>query len=70
MITRTKGVVKTKDASDLNLGKSKHEAFMQLLQLEEYQTGSEIMQSLNIYFIVEGKAEKKSLSTMAWPFIT
>ena len=42
LVTRTRGVVKTQDASDLNLGKSKHDAFMQLLQLEEYQTGSEI----------------------------
>ncbi len=43
LVTRTKGVVKTRDASELNLGKSKHDAFMQLLQLEEYQTGSEII---------------------------
>ncbi len=43
LVTRTKGVVKTRDAFELNLGKSKHGAFMQLLQLEEYQTGSEII---------------------------
>lgn len=43
LVTRTKGVVKTRDASELNLGRSKHDAFMQLLQLEEYQTGSEII---------------------------
>ncbi len=42
LVTRNKGVVKTHNASELNLGKSKHDAFMQLLQLEEYQTGSEI----------------------------
>jgi len=43
LVTRTKGVVKTRDASELNLGRSKHDAFMQLLQLEEYHTGSEII---------------------------
>lgn len=43
LVTRTEGVVKTRDASDLNLGRSRHDAFMQLLQLEEYQTGSEII---------------------------
>ena len=43
LATRTKGIVKTRAASELNLGKSKHDAFMQLLQLEEYQTGSEII---------------------------
>lgn len=42
LVTRTQGVVKTTDASQLNIGKSKHEAFMQLLQLEEYQTGIEM----------------------------
>lgn len=42
LVVRNKGVVTTRDASELNLGKSKHDAFMQLLQLEEYQTGSEI----------------------------
>lgn len=43
LVTRTKGVVNTTDAAELNLGKSKHDAFMQLLQLEEYQTGSAII---------------------------
>ncbi len=41
IVTRTGGVVKTHDAADLNLGRSKHEAFMQLLQRPEYQTGTE-----------------------------
>ena len=41
LVTRNKGIVKTHNASELNLGKSKHDAFMQLIQLEEYQTGSE-----------------------------
>lgn len=42
LVTRNAGVVKIHDAADFNLGKSKHDAFMQLIQLEEYQTGSEI----------------------------
>ena len=41
LVTRNASVVKTHDLTKFNLGKSKHEAFMQLLQLEEYQTGSE-----------------------------
>ena len=41
LVTRTTGIVKTHDISEYNFGKSKHSAFMQLLQLEEYQTGSE-----------------------------
>mgnify|MGYP000479810266 CR=1 FL=1 len=43
LVTRTEGIVHTRNATELNLGKSKHDAFMQLLQLEEYQTGSEII---------------------------
>ncbi len=43
LVTRNAGVVKTHSASEYNLGKSKHDAFMQLLQLEAYQTGSEVI---------------------------
>jgi len=41
LVTRTKGVVKTHPPTEFNIGKSKHDAFMQLIQLEEYQTGIE-----------------------------
>jgi len=41
LVTRTKGVVKTHNPDKYNIGKSKHDAFMQLIQLEEYQTGIE-----------------------------
>lgn len=43
IVTRTAGVVRTLNASELNLGRSKHDAFMQLMQLEEYQTGREVV---------------------------
>ena len=43
LVTRDGGVVKTHPASKFNLGKSKHDAFMQLLQLDAYQTGSELI---------------------------
>jgi predicted ATPase len=39
IVTRSKGVVKTHKADQFEIGKSKHEAFMQLIQLEEYKTG-------------------------------
>lgn len=39
LVTRNRGVIQTHVAKDFNLGNSKHDAFMQLLQLEEYQTG-------------------------------
>ncbi len=42
LVTRDAGVVKAHDVSRFNFGRSKHDAFMQLLQLEEYQTGSEV----------------------------
>ena len=42
LVTRNGGVVRTHNAEKFNLGKSKHDAFMQLLQLEEFQTGSAI----------------------------
>jgi len=41
LVTRNASVVKTHDITKFNFGKSKHDAFMQLLQLDEYQTGSE-----------------------------
>jgi predicted ATPase len=41
LVTRNAGVVRTHNASEFNLGKSKHDAFMQLMQLEAYQTGTE-----------------------------
>lgn len=41
LVTRTKGVVKTHKPEKFNIGKSKHDAFMQLVQLEQYQTGLE-----------------------------
>ncbi len=41
LVTRKAGVVRTHNASEFNLGKSKHDAFMQLMQLEEYQTGTD-----------------------------
>lgn len=39
LVTRTKGVVNTHSPEEYNIGKSKHDAFMQLIQLEQYQTG-------------------------------
>lgn len=41
LVTRNKGVVKTHNAKDFNLGDSKHDTFMQLIQLDQYQTGKE-----------------------------
>ena len=41
LVTRTKGIVKTHKPEEYNIGKSKHDAFMQLIQLDEYQTGLE-----------------------------
>lgn len=41
LVTRNAGVIKTHNMDKFNIGKSKHSAFMQLLQLEEYQTGQE-----------------------------
>jgi hypothetical protein len=40
-VTRNAGVIKTHNIAKFNIGNSKHSAFMQLLQLEEYQTGQE-----------------------------
>lgn len=39
LVTRKSGVVKAESVEKFNIGKSKHDAFMQLMQLEEYQTG-------------------------------
>jgi predicted ATPase len=39
IVTRNGCKVSTQDAKDLNLGKSKHEAFLQLLNLPSYKTG-------------------------------
>lgn len=41
LVTRNAGVIKTHDMDRFKIGKSKHSAFMQLLQLDEYQTGQE-----------------------------
>lgn len=41
LVTRNSGVIKTHDIDKFHIGKSKHSAFMQLLQLEEFQTGQE-----------------------------
>jgi ABC-type dipeptide/oligopeptide/nickel transport system ATPase component len=39
IVTRRGGVVTVKDAQDFNLGKSRHQAFIQLLNLEAYSEG-------------------------------
>ncbi|MHC5822611.1 MAG: AAA family ATPase [Nostoc sp.] len=39
IVTRRGGVVTVKNAKDYNLGKSRHEAFMQLINLEAFQEG-------------------------------
>lgn len=41
LVTRNAGIIKTHDIEKFNIGSSKHSAFMQLIQLEEYQTGQE-----------------------------
>ncbi|MEQ6119163.1 AAA family ATPase [Reichenbachiella sp. MALMAid0571] len=41
LVTRTKGVVNTHNPDEYKIGKSKHDAFMQLIQLDQYQTGLE-----------------------------
>lgn len=42
LVTRKKGVVRTHSASEFNIGNSKHEAFIQLINLDEYKTGIEL----------------------------
>jgi len=39
LVTRNASIVKTQDVSKFNFSKSRHDAFMQLLQLEEFQSG-------------------------------
>ncbi|MCI1753879.1 MAG: ATP-binding protein [Flavobacteriales bacterium] len=39
LVTRVASVVKTEDVTKYNFSKSKHDAFMQLLQLEAFQSG-------------------------------
>jgi ABC-type dipeptide/oligopeptide/nickel transport system ATPase component len=41
LVTRKAGVVSTHNATDFNLGKSKHEAFTQLINLDAYAEGVE-----------------------------
>ncbi|AFM05168.1 hypothetical protein Fleli_2815 [Bernardetia litoralis DSM 6794] len=41
LVTRNAGIIKAHDMSEFDFGNSKHEVFMQLLQLDEYQTGQE-----------------------------
>lgn len=42
IITRKAGIVKNYNTTQLNLGKSKHEAFTQLINLEKYSEGVEL----------------------------
>ncbi|MDQ2099324.1 MAG: AAA family ATPase [Tychonema bourrellyi B0820] len=42
IVTRKGGIVTAIDAKDLNLGKSRHQAFMQLMNLEEYSEGIKV----------------------------
>ena len=42
LITRKSGVVKNRNTSQLNIGKSKHEAFIQLVNLDAYVEGVEL----------------------------
>lgn len=39
IVTRRGGLVTVRDAKDFNLGKSRHQAFLQLINLEEYSEG-------------------------------
>ncbi|MEH2331307.1 AAA family ATPase [Nostoc sp.] len=39
IVTRRGGIVTARDAKDFNLGKSRHQAFMQLINLEAYKEG-------------------------------
>lgn len=42
IVTRKGGVVTAKDAKDYNLGNSRHQSFMQLINLDAYQEGIEV----------------------------
>lgn len=44
LVTRKAGIVKTLEPESLNLGKSKHDAFIQLINLEQYTNGIGIEQ--------------------------
>jgi ABC-type transport system involved in cytochrome c biogenesis ATPase subunit len=39
LVTRNAGLIKAQNINKFGIGKSKHSAFMQLIQLEEYRTG-------------------------------
>ncbi|WP_414577984.1 AAA family ATPase [Anabaena sp. CCY 9402-a] len=39
IVTRRGGIVTARDAQDFNLGQSRHQAFMQLINLDEYREG-------------------------------
>jgi predicted ATPase len=41
LVTRKSGAIRVHNVDEFSIGKSKHDAFMQLMQLEEYQTGTE-----------------------------
>ena len=41
LVTRNSGIVKTHNVDKFKIGNSKHSAFMQLIQLNEFQTGQE-----------------------------
>lgn len=41
LVTRNEGIVKAHNVGKFNIGKSRHSSFMQLIQLDEYQTGRE-----------------------------
>ncbi len=42
IVTRRGGVVRVRDADEFNLGKSKHQAFIQLMNLEEFTEGIKV----------------------------
>lgn len=42
IVTRQGGVITARDAKDFNLGKSRHQAFLQLINLEEYSEGIKV----------------------------
>ncbi len=42
IVTRKGGIVTARDAKDFNLGKSRHQAFMQLINLSDYKEGIKV----------------------------
>ncbi|MDF5726138.1 MAG: ATP-binding protein, partial [Rhizonema sp. PD37] len=42
IVTRKGGIVTAQDAKDFNLGKSRHQAFMQLINLSDYKEGIKV----------------------------